>query len=58
MDRVTNVATFAMAPGYGKYAAFCAEAGVDNDDETPMTIDATMVSDDEEGSNNQTIPTY
>ena len=23
MDRVTNVATFAMAPGYSKYAAFC-----------------------------------
>ena len=58
MDRITNVAMFAMAPGYGRYAAFCAEAGIDDDNATPMTIDATMVSDNEEEGNNQSIPTY
>jgi len=59
MDRTTNVATFYLAPRYGKYSSFCMEAGIDNEEnDNPITIDPAMVSDDEDEYNNQQIPKF
>jgi hypothetical protein len=45
-----NVATLRLAPGYGKFAAFCVEAGIeDNHDSDPIIAqEATAISDDED----------
>ena len=45
VDYATNVATFALAPGYKSYQAF-AEAAELGDDLPPLVMDATVVSDD------------
>eukprot|EP00978_Attheya_sp_CCMP212_P032841 scaffold129914_cov59-Attheya_sp.AAC.1 len=48
----TNVATFRTAPGYGKFDAFCAEAGFTSvdDEEPPLFLcqEANLISDDED----------
>ncbi len=48
----TNVATFRTAPGYGKFDAFCAEAGFTSveDEEPPLFLcqEANYISDDED----------
>jgi hypothetical protein len=49
LDPKTKVATFHLAPGYNKYHAFCAEAGItDNKVEHPMSFDANVVRNDKE----------
>ena len=58
MDRATNVATFGMAPGYCMYLHFCKEAGTNNNNDHPMTIDATMVSDDKDDEKSHQIPIF
>ena len=48
MGRTDNVATLHMAPGYNKYSTFCAEVAIEeSDDANPLTIDPTLISDDE-----------
>ena len=48
LGRTDNVATLHMAPVYNKYSTFCAEAAIDeSDDANPLTIDPTIMSDDE-----------
>lgn len=44
-DGNINVATFQLAPGYGKFAAFCPEPEVDYYKEkyNPITIDASKL---------------
>eukprot|EP00978_Attheya_sp_CCMP212_P025957 scaffold84501_cov28-Attheya_sp.AAC.2 len=50
----TNVATFRTAPGYGKFDAFCAEAGFTSvDDEEPPLFpcqEANLISNDEDNN--------
>jgi hypothetical protein len=50
LDPVTSVGTFQTAPGYSKFTAFCAEAGISPSDETedPLTVDAAYISEDED----------
>jgi hypothetical protein len=50
LDLVTSVGTFQTAPGYSKFTAFCAEAGISPSDETkdPCTVDAAYISEDED----------
>ena len=51
LGRDDNVATFQLAPGYMKYHAFCAEAGIEgNEDEDNLIIaDPNIISDGEDG---------
>ena len=60
VDRRNNTFTFSLAPGYSRYHAFCAEAGIDDIDdvESPLAMDATMVSDDEESDHSVSSVTY
>ena len=51
LDKASNVATFHLAPGYNKFEAFCAEAGLDPKQEDTKPIiaeEARIVSDDED----------
>ena len=51
LDPNTNVATFALAPGYTKYHAFCTEACLQDEDITePMSLETNVVRNDETGN--------
>jgi hypothetical protein len=53
-----NVATFQLAPGYGKFTAFCAEAGVDYEkaQSDPIVVKSSqIISDDEDGDKHDEI---
>ena len=45
-DPRNNVATFRLAPGFTDFQAFAQEAGLDDNDSTPLS-DIPMVTDDE-----------
>ena len=54
----TNVATMQLAPGYGKFQAFCAEAGLNDDqvyDASPFIVDAHEIIDDEESESDELV---
>jgi len=48
LDPNTNVATFDLAPSFTKYEAFCAEAGIDDNQDVrePLAFDTNMVRGD------------
>lgn len=48
LDRNSNVATLYLAPGFARFHAFCAEAGIDNDETLdPMVEEAHTTPHDE-----------
>ena len=51
----TNVATFALAPGYTKYHAFCTEACLQNEYITePKSMETNVIRNDETGNESDT----
>jgi hypothetical protein len=48
LGRRDNVATFPMSPGYKQFAAFCCEAGMDDDSIEPVAMPSGIISEDEE----------
>ena len=52
LDERSNVANIHQAPGYNKYRHFLQAAGMENEDEDPIAMDATIVSDDEQSQDN------
>ena len=54
-DSDTNVATFALAPGYTKYHSFCTEACLkDEEINDPMSMETNVVRKDETGNESNT----
>ena len=49
LDSMLNVATMRLAPGFNKFEAFCAKAGINdnNHDKEPIVIETNVVSNDE-----------
>ena len=55
LDPNTNVATFALAPGYTKYHAFWTEACLQYEEITdPMSMETNVVRNDETGNESDT----
>ena len=55
LDPNTNVATFALAPGYTKYYAFCTEASLQDEEiNDPMPMETNVVRNDETGNESDT----
>ena len=51
LDPNTNVATFALAPGYTKYHAFCTKACLQDEEITdPMSMEKNVVRNDGAGN--------
>lgn len=52
LGNLDNVATFALAPGYSKFHAFCAQADITNDEDQLIICDeANIISNDEDEPN-------
>jgi hypothetical protein len=47
LGRNDNVATFPLAHGYSHFAAFCSEAGMDDQDREMIAMPSAFISDDE-----------
>ncbi|KAI2512051.1 hypothetical protein MHU86_2339 [Fragilaria crotonensis] len=47
LGRNDNVATFPLAHGYSQFAAFCCEAGMDDQDRETIAMPSAFISDDE-----------
>ena len=55
LDPNTNMATFALAPGYIKYHAFCNKACLQDEEITePMSMETNVVRNDETGNESNT----
>lgn len=59
MDQGSNVATFHLAPGFGRYDLFCQECSIRDDqfqEESITAMPTGMVSDDEDDDDDDVLP--